>query len=38
MGPIFRQGQLHVHVKNIDALNYYSFPTTKTQLNSFLGM
>jgi len=37
-GHIVRPGQLHVHNKNVDALNHASFPTTKTQLKSFLGM
>jgi len=38
LGHIFRPGQLHVHNKNVDALKHASFPTTKTQLKSFLGM
>jgi len=38
LGHIVRPGQLHVHCKNIDALKHASFPTTKTQLESFLGM
>jgi len=33
-----RPGQLHVHYKNVDALKHASFPTTKTQPKSFLGM
>jgi len=38
LGHIFRPGQLHVHDKNVDALKHTSFPTTKTQHKSFLGM
>jgi len=38
LGHIFRPGQLHVHDTNVDALKHTSFPTTKTQLKSFLGM
>jgi len=38
LGHIVRPGQLHVHNKNVDALRHASFPTTKTQLKSFLGM
>jgi len=38
LGHIFRPGQLHVHNKNVDALKHAKFPTTKTQLKSFLGM
>ena len=38
LGHIVRPGQLHVHGKNVDALKHTSFPTTKTQLKSFLGM
>jgi len=38
LGHIVRPGQLHVHSKNVDALKHAKFPTTKTQLNSFLGM
>jgi len=38
LGNIVRPGQLHVHNKNFDALKHASFPTTKTQLKSFLGM
>jgi len=38
LGHIVRPGQLHVHNKNVDALKHASFPTTKTQLKSFLGM
>jgi len=38
LGPIVRPGQLHVHDKNVDALKHAKFPTTKTQLKSFLGM
>jgi len=35
---IVRPGQLRVHNKNVDALKHAKFPTTKTQLRSFLGM
>jgi len=35
---IVRPGQLHVHKKNVNELKHASFPTTKTQLKSFLGM
>jgi len=38
LGHIVRPGQLHVHNKNEDALKHAKFPTTKTQLKSFLGM
>jgi len=38
LGHIVRPGQLHVHNKNVDALKHAKFPTTKTQLKSFLGM
>ena len=38
LGHIVRPGQLHVHNKNLDALKHAKFPTTKTQLKSFLGM
>jgi len=38
LGHIVRPGQLHVHNKNVDALKQASFPATKTQLKSFLGM
>jgi len=38
LGQIVRPGQLHVHYKNVDALKHSKFPTTKTQLKSFLGM
>jgi len=38
LGHIVRPSQLHVHNKNVDALKHASFPTTKTQLKSFLGM
>ena len=38
LGHIVRPGQLHVHNKNVDALNHAKFPTTKTQLKSFLSM
>jgi len=38
LGHIVRSGQLHVHNKNVDALKHAKFPTTKTQLKSFLGM
>jgi len=38
LGQIVRPGQLHVHEKNVDALKHAKFPTTKTQLKSFLGM
>ena len=38
LGHIVRPGQIHVHDKNVDALKHASFPTTKTQLKSFLGM
>ena len=38
LGHIVRPGQLHVHNKNFDALKHASFPTTMTQLKSFLGM
>jgi len=37
LGQIVRPGQLHVLHKNVDALKHASFPTTKTQLKSFLG-
>jgi len=35
---IVRPEQLHVQNKNDDALKHAKFPTTKTQLKSFLGM
>jgi len=38
LGHIVRPGQLHVHNRNVDALKHASFPTTKTQLKSVLGM
>jgi len=38
LGHFVRPGQLHVHNKNVDALKHASFPTTKTQPKSFLGM
>jgi len=38
LGHIVRPGQLHVHNKSVDALKHAKFPTTKTQLESFLGM
>jgi len=38
LGHIVGPGQLHVHTKNVDALKQAKFPTTKTQLKSFLGM
>jgi len=38
LGHIVRPGQLHVHNKNVDALKHSKFPTTMTQLKSFLGM
>jgi len=38
LGHIVRPGQLHVHNENVDALKHASFPTTKTQLKSFLRM
>jgi len=38
LGHIVRPGKLHVHNKNVDALKHAKFPTTKTQLKSFLGM
>jgi len=38
LGHIVRHVQLHVHNKNVDALKHAKFPTTKTQLKSFLGM
>jgi len=38
LGHIVRRGQLHVHQKSVDALKNAKFPTTKTQLKSFLGM
>jgi len=38
LGHIVRPGQLHVHNKNVDALKHAKFPTTKTQMKSFLGM
>jgi len=38
LGHIVRPGTLHVHNKNVDALRQASFPRTKTQLKSFLGM
>ena len=38
LGHIVRPGQLHVHIKNVDALKHAKFPTTKTKLKSFLGM
>jgi len=37
LGHIIRLGQLHVYNKYVDALKNASFPTTKTQLQSFLG-
>jgi len=38
LGHIVRPGHLDVHNKNVDALKHAKFPTTKTQLKSFLGM
>jgi len=38
LGHIVRPGKLHVQNKNVDALKHAQFPTTKTQLRSFLGM
>jgi len=38
LGHNVRPGQLHFHNENVDALKHASFPTTKTQLKSFLGM
>jgi len=38
LGHIVRRGSLYVHTKNVDALKHAKFPTTKTQLKSFLGM
>jgi len=38
LGHIMRPGQLHAHNKNVDALKHGFFPTTKTQLKSFLGL
>jgi len=38
LGHIVRPGQLHVHNKIVDSLKHAKFPTTKTQLKSFLGM
>ena len=38
LGHIVRPGQLHVHNETVDALKHATFPTTKTQLKSFLGM
>jgi len=38
LGHNVRPGQLHVHNKNVDALKHAKFPTTKTQMKSFLGM
>jgi len=38
LGHNVRPGQLHVHSNNVDALRHEKFPTTKTQLKSFLGM
>jgi len=38
LGHIVRPGQLHVQNKNVDALKHAQFPTTKTQVRSFLGM
>jgi len=38
LGHIVRPGKLHVHNKNVDALKHAKFPTTTTQLKSFLGM
>jgi len=38
LGHIVRSGQLHMRNKNVDALKHPKFPTTKTQLKSFLGM
>jgi len=38
LGSIVGPRQLHVHNKNVDALKHAKFPTTKTQLKSFLSM
>jgi len=38
LGHIVRLGQLHAHNNNVDALKRAKFPTTKTQLKSFLSM
>jgi len=38
LGHIVRPRQLHKHNKNADALKHFKFPTTTTQLNSFLGL
>jgi len=38
LGHIVRPGQLHVDNKSVDALKDAKFPTTKTQLKSFLGI
>ena len=38
LGHIDRPGQLHVHNKNVDALEHAKLLTTKTQLKSFFGM
>jgi len=38
LGHIVRPGQMHVHNKNVDALQHSKFPTTQTQLKSILGM
>jgi len=38
LGLIVRPGKLPVHNKNVDALRHAKFPTTKTQLKSFLVM
>ena len=38
LGHIDRPGQLHVHNKNVDALEHAKLLTTKTQLQSFFGM
>jgi len=37
-GHVVRPRQLHVHKKNVDALEHAKFPTTKTQLESFFGL
>ena len=38
LGHVISPGRLHVHNKNTAALRDARFPTTKTQLKSFLGM
>jgi len=38
LGHFLTPGQLHVHNKNVEALKNATFPTTETQLKSFLGM